>query len=325
VISIAVVVVLLVVGGIVGVNLGNAAFAPENSVRAYLDALKRGDAAAALELSGAETTEADVLLTDEVYAEVDGRISRYRIEETVVEGDTATVTATITQAGEDYEQEFTLTKSGKAAVLFDTWSLDAPELATVSATVDAPEGTVTTVAGVDVSAAEPGEDGALTLRALPGSYEVAVTETDWYSAEAQTATVVGFGEKASPEAVDLTVALTDTGREAATDAVDAFLDQCVASGQLEPEGCPFGATGGTPGYQYTNIVWTLDPRPTFSIGEYRDGAWSVTTDSAGSASMVCDLLDPSTGATGQATAGPINVRVSGSITGFGEDGAIYEP
>ncbi|GAB3618103.1 hypothetical protein GCM10027416_26600 [Okibacterium endophyticum] len=325
IISGVVVLVLLVVGGIVGVNIGNAAHAPENDVTEYLEALKTGDAEAALELSGAKTDEGDVLLSNEVYAETEDRISRYAIEDSTISGDTATVTARITQGGEDYTQEFTLQRAGKEFVIFDLWQLESPEFATISVSVDAPEGTATTVGGVDVTEREPGESGAWELRALPGTYAISVAESEWFSAEPQTASVIGFGPDASPEAAELSIALTEAGTQAAEEAVNAYLDQCVAAAQLQPEGCPFQATGGTPGYEYTNVVWTVDPRPDFTIGEYRDGTWPVSTDSEGSASMTCDLRDPASGATGTATAGPMPVSVRGQITAFGEDGATYEP
>jgi hypothetical protein len=325
--------VLLIAGGVVGSVLGTRANAPERQVEAYLSALVDGEAEDALELSGAETGDAGVLLTDEVYGEVEDRISGYTIGESTVSGDRAEVSASITQGDEEYDATFTLEKAGKAFVVFDTWRLQAPELGVVSYTVSAPEGTAVAVSGVDTTDLAPGDGGAVELPALPGTYTVALAgESDVFAAEPLTASVVGFGadavtttNAAGEEANALTVTLTDTAVSAGEDAVDAYLDGCAASTELRPEGCPFSAQGETEGFEYSNCVWTLDPRPTFAIGEFDGSEWEVTTESSGSAALECDVRDPSTGGTGTATAGPMDVEVGGAITAFGEDGATYVP
>lgn len=332
-VSAAVVLVLLVAGGIVGGVLGTQANAPEREVEEYLNALIKGDAEAALKVSNAKAGDSGVLLTDDVYGDTDDRISGYEIGETAISGDTAKVSVEITQGEESYDESFTLQKAGKAFVVFDTWKMEAPELGSVSYSVTGPEDTAVTVAGVDASKIKAGDGGSVALPALPGTYTVALAgESDYLQADPLTVTVVGFGgdpatsvNSEGEESTAITVTLTDAAKTAAADAVDAYLDGCAASTDFRPEGCPFTAQGETPGYEYTNCVWTLDPRPTFTVGEYADGEWPVSTDSSGSASLKCDVRDPASGASGTATAGPMSVDVEGAITAFGDDGATYAP
>ncbi|PSL36763.1 hypothetical protein CLV49_0361 [Labedella gwakjiensis] len=331
-IAAAVVVLLLVAGGIVGSVVGTQANAPEREVEEYLNALIAGDAEDALAVSNAEAGDADVLLTDDVYGDTDDRISGYEVGEAEISGDTAEVPVEITQGDESYDATFTLEKAGKAFVVFDTWSLQAPELGVVTYSVSGPEDTAVTVSGVDTTGVAAA-DGAVALPALPGTYTVALAgESEYLAAEPLTVTVLGFGADAATsvnaageESTALTVTLTDAAVTAGEEAVEAYIDTCAASTDFRPEGCPFTAQGETPGYEYTNCVWTLDPRPTFTIGEYDDGEWPVSTDSSGSASLECDVRDPGSGATGTATAGPMGVDVGGAITAFGEDGATYAP
>ncbi|MET1052105.1 MAG: hypothetical protein ABWX65_05635 [Mycetocola sp.] len=320
-IAAAVVLVLLIVGGIVGFNIGTAAHAPELQVQAYLDALKKGDAEEALSLSGTEVEKTDLLLTDEAYANAEDRITRYTIGDSTIDGESATVTASITQGGEKYDQEFTLAKAGTDAVIFDKWALEAPPIGSVSVPVSAPDDAVIEIGGIDASAARAGD--VVELRALPGTYAVALGgEATWYDAEPTTAAVLGFGEE--PQEVEpLAIALTDEGTQAATDAVDEWLDACIASTDLTPSGCPFSATNSN-NYEISNLVWTVT-KPTFTISEFADGTWSVVTETEGEAKATADARDPNTGATGQIFTEPFSFDIGGVIEGFTEDGATFVP
>lgn len=317
----AVVLVLFLVGGAVVLSLGNAAHAPELQVQAYLDALRDGEAENALAISGTAIGASDLLLTDEAYGNAEKRITSYTIGDSTVDGETATVTATITQGGVEYNQAFSLTRTGSDAVIFDIWALDEPALGAVSVGVTAPDDAVVEVGGVDASSART--DGAIELRALPGTYAVALGgDTPWYSAETTAASVVGFGSETDDAGV-LAVELTDQGTQSATDAVNAWLDSCIASTELAPAGCPFSATNSLD-YDISNLVWTVT-KPTFSIGEFADGVWPVLTDSEGNAQATADATDPATGETGQIFTEEFAFDIGGVIDGFSDDGASYLP
>ena len=313
---------LLIVGGIVGFSLGSAAHAPELQVKAYLDALKKGDVAGAFEVSGTKVEETDLLLTKKAYAEAGDRITRYTLGDVTTEEETATVTASITQGGEKYDQEFTLTKVGKDAVFFDKWRLESPELSSIAVGANAPDNTVVEVAGVDVSTLEK-VGGVYTLRALPGTYPVALGgNTDWYSAEELQASVLGFGVEAeAADAQILEIAMTEEGTAAATDAVNAWLDACIASTELAPAGCPF-ATTNPRNYELSNMKWNVT-KPTFTIGEFADGGWPVSTETEGSAEPTADGRDPVTGEVFPTGTPAFTFDVDGIIEAFGDDGATF--
>ncbi|MGK9146185.1 hypothetical protein KXS11_00970 [Plantibacter flavus] len=315
--------VLIIVGGIVGVSVGNALHAPEVTVKAYLDALKAGKAEQALALAGTEVSAADVLLTDEAYDAASGKVSGYTIGRTTTSGDTATVQARLTQGGESIDQEFTLTKVGKDAVIFDKWKLESPELSTVQVDVLAPADAVATVGGVELTDVEPIAEGSYQLRALPGTYDIALSESEWYSAEEMTATALGFGQAAEP--ASLAVSLTDAGTTAIEEAVNAYIDGCGASTVLAPEGCPFEIRNDT-GYTPSGVTWTFDTRPTFTVGEFSGGTWAVDSDTVGRMSMTCTLTDPATGQTGPGySINPVDFIVGGTVEGFTDDGATFVP
>ncbi|GAB2508830.1 hypothetical protein [Paramicrobacterium agarici] len=312
---------LIIIAGVVGFAIGNAAHAPENQVTAYLDLLKAGKAEQALKDSGVKVEKGDVLLTDEAYKAADDRISKYSISSTEISGDSATVTASISQGGETYEQDFSLSKAGKDMVFFDKWKLDAPKLGEVSYSVVGPQNAQVAVNGVTV-AAESGESAA--LRALPGTYSIAMSEDQGvFQAEGVSTTVLGFGNEAE-EAPELTVTLSEEGVTAAEEAVTAFLDECEASTEMAPDGCPnFASDRGTK--KVEDIVWTIDPRPEFSVGEYDGSGWAVTTDQMGEADLSATVTWPNdTVEKNVGLENPIDISVDGAVT-FGEDGtATFE-
>jgi hypothetical protein len=293
-----------------------------SSASASVQRRKKGDVAGAFEVSGTKVEKTDLLLTKKAYAEADDRITRYTLGDVTTADETATVTASITQGGEKYDQEFTLTKAGKDAVFFDKWQLESPQLSSIAVGANAPDDAVVEVAGVDVSGVEK-EGGVYTLRALPGTYSVGLGgDNEWYSAEELQASVIGFGVEAdSADAQILEIAMTEEGTTAATDSVNAWLDACIASTELVPAGCPFWATNSQ-GYELSNLSWAVT-KPTFSIGEFTDGAWPVLTDSEGSAQAAADARDPASGATGRISTDEFPFDVDGIIESFGDDGATY--
>lgn len=311
-------VVLLLVVGVAGYAVGSDAHAADRPVRAFLDDLTAGRVDKALTEAHVQHGKSDVLLTDAAYAKATNRVTGYRITGVQQDGDTATVGAYLALAGRQVPATFTLDQTGTDWGVFPRWQLQAPRLATVDVVVQGPPKSTVTVAG---QRATTDSSGALTLKALPGAYPVAVDGGKWFSADAQTAAVRGFGGTASAP-VTVTTTLTDAGRQAATDAVDRWVDTCVASTSTTPEGCSFYAYGANPANTYTNQKWTLESRPTFQVDGWLAKGWMVTTTAAGSATYTADFTGPS--GAGTATAGPINVTASGYVTGFTDAGATFE-
>ncbi|OIH95372.1 hypothetical protein [Curtobacterium sp. MCBA15_001] len=310
-------VVLLLVAGVVGWSVGTDAHSADRPVRAFLDDLSGGRVDSALRDAGIQHGRSDVLLTDAAYAKVKDRVTGYRITGVQRDGDTATVGAYLTQAGRQVPATFTLDQTGTDWGVFPVWTLQAPRLGAVEVAVQGPPKATVTVSGQRTTTSA---SGTATLKALPGSYEVGVDGGTWFTADAQTATVRGFGDTASSP-VTLTTALTEAGQQAATQAVEAWVDGCIASTSTTPDGCSFYAYGENPANTYTNQKWTLDARPTVSVAGWETKGWLVTTSSYGSATYTADFTGPA--GSGTATAGPINVNASGYVTGFSDSGATF--
>ncbi|MBA8989121.1 hypothetical protein FHW23_000353 [Curtobacterium pusillum] len=310
-------VVLLIVAGVVGYSVGTAAHSADRPVRAFLDDLTAGKVADALRAAGIDHDKGDVLLTDAAYAKAKGRVTGYRIAATRDDGDTATVTAYLRQGGRDVSSTFTLDRKRSEWGVFPVWELEAPRLGAVDVSVRGPAGAKLSVGGQGVATSK---DGTVTLTALPGTYDVAVDGGKWFTADATTATVSGFGGTASSP-VSMTTTLTAAGEQSAKDAVNAWVDACIASTDAAPQGCSFYAYGEDSAYTYTNQKWTLDARPSVSVGDWSSSGWLVTTTSFGRATFTADISGP--GGVGTASAGPMNVNASGYITGFTDTGATF--
>jgi hypothetical protein len=310
-------VVLLAIAGLVGYSVGSTSHAPERQVEAFLDDLSAGHVDAALAAAGVRHTKSDVLLTDAAYAKASGRVTGYRIAAVERSGGTATVGAYLTQSGRRVPATFTLEQVGTDWGVFPRWELTAPTLGAVDVAVKGPPKTTVVVAGQQT---RTDSSGAVALRALPGTYDVAVDGGKWFSAKPTTTRVLGFGATASSP-VSMTASLTPAGTQAATAAVDAWVDACIASTETAPSGCSFYAYGENPANTYTNQKWTLDTRPTVRVDGWLSKGWMVTTSSFGSATFTAAFTGPA--GTGTATAGPINVNASGYVTGFSDAGATF--
>lgn len=310
-------VVLLAVAGVVGYSVGTSTHSADRPVRAFLDDLSAGKVEDALKTAGIDHDKGDVLLTDAAYAKAKGRVTGYRIAATRDDGDTATVTAYLRQGGRDVSSTFTLDKTGTDWGVFPVWELEPPKLGAVDVSLRGPAGAKVLVGGQGVTTSK---DGTATLTALPGTYDVAVDGGKWYSADATTATVAGFGGTVSSP-VSMTTKLTAAGEQSAKDAVNAWVDGCIASTDAAPKGCSFYAYGEDSAYTYTNQKWTLDTRPAVSVGGWLSNGWLVTTTTYGRATFTADISGA--GGVGTASAGPMNVNASGYITGFTDAGATF--
>lgn len=311
----AVALVVLVVALTVAYAFGSIAHTPGKRVAAYLDALVAGKASAALKLDGTTPTDRDILLTDKAYRAASNRITGYKLGRTTVSGNTATVTATIRQGSKSHTESFTLDKSGRDLVVFDVWKLRPVPLGAVAVAVDGPNDLTVTVGGAKLTHSQ----AAVRLRAFPGTYTVTPSAGKWYSAAASKATVSGFGGSAD---ATVTAKLTDVGTQSADAAVERYIDTCAASTDFAPDGCSFGVTGADPAATYTDKVWTISPRPTFTVTGWNNGGWAVRTDSPGIANFAAKISSPQ--GTGTVSGGPIPMRVDGFVT-FTDTGATFVP
>lgn len=314
----AVLLILIIVAAIV-FALQSAAHTPQRAVDAYLQAMVHGNVTRALSLGGVKATSSDLLLTDAAYRAATDHITHYSLSGSVTNGDGAAVTAEITQGTEHYQQSFALVNQGKDMLFFDNWQLKPVALGRATVDVNAPSDSKVSIAGVAVHHSSE----LLSLRALPGTYQVKLTGSNaLYEAKATDAKVVGFTGAASTPA-RVTATLTDAGMKSAVAAVNTYIDGCAASTDFRPAGCSFGSTGENSSYTYSNQKWTIDPRPQFTIGPWVAGGWTVRTTTPGVANFSADISDGA-GGSGTATAGPIDVRVAGYISKIDASGATFE-
>lgn len=309
-------------GAAVGIGRTAASHRPEASVAAYLEALRQGEAERALELDGTEVGDGDVLLTDEVYQAATDRVSGFRLAEPSVDGDTATVVATVQQGGEgglSWQQTFTLEKDGRDLLVFDRWALQPVDLGTVTVQVGAPASATVAVGDVEVPR---GDGGTVEVRALPGTYDVALGGGgDAWGAPATSGTASGPDSLGVPAVLEAT--LTEAGQAASRTAVDAWVAGCVASPDPQPEGCSFALLNGDGGYTLSNQKWTLETAPVYEVGDWDGTGWRVSSVTSGSVSYSADARDAS-GATGTfGSVSPVPVRVSGTVTDVTPAGAAF--
>jgi len=314
---------LLAAAAAVGVGRTAASHRPEAAVAAYLEALQQGDAERAFTLDGTEVGDDDVLLTDEAYAAASDRVSDFDVAPAVVDGESATVEATVQQGGEAgprWQQSFALVSDGRDLLVFPRWELQPVELGTLTVQVGAPSSATVSVAGAELPR---GDSATVELRALPGSYDVELGGGgELWGAPAATGTASGAGRRGTPAV--LVAELTEAGEASARAAVDGWVSGCVGSPDPRPEGCSFALLNGDGGYELSNQKWTLETAPTYDVGAWDGTGWDVTSVTEGAASYSADARDAS-GATGTfGSVSPVPVRVAGVVTDVTPEGAAFE-
>ncbi len=225
---------LLLAGFAATVTALNAdTFSAGGFVRGYLEALQRGDSAAALAMPGVGEARGDLLGEQplegiHLLSDVNGTV---RFEYSL--------------GGEVLVSEFHVKRDGTRLGLFALWSFAVSPVATLEVGVD--HDTALTVNGVTVA---PGPQEVL----VPGSYTL----------DQETALVTAVdvpvlvSEVGGVVAAELAVTATDEFDGAATAAVAAYLDACATQQVLMPTGCPFGET----------VANRVDSAPQWSIVDY---------------------------------------------------------
>ncbi|WP_198394581.1 hypothetical protein [Brevibacterium yomogidense] len=233
--AVGVVLVLVVVGALVVMNMNRTQYGPETVAQQYLDAVAAGDLAAAQEVTTATVPNGanEALVSPEIFSGSDSAIEDVQVGEADIDGDVATMTASYTLGGQDYELPLTAEKSGKQGVFFDEWTLQPPVLQTLS--LDLTQTADATVNGESVDLAT----GDTEYAVMPGSYELVVPETK-YTEEGSAAISVGFApdEAPQPAALNVTIGVTDAYKKDVVKAVEAQLDECLESEKLETD-CGF--------------------------------------------------------------------------------------
>ena len=254
--------IVLVVAGAVAVGILNSTrYSPERKVEAYFGALSEGDVGRAIELGRINVpNEGRALLAADVYSQAEGRPTDVEILDVTIEEDMAVVSTRYAQDGSLPEQEFTLRRTGRSMLVFDTWELEPVPLGTTLVRIASASGKVE-FNGVEVDVSSPkdpyvvvsGEgDGIgppppyVKFPAFPGTYTVTVPKAGKYFDEVSIAhQVIGLESLDVSEDVDFD-AFDEVFQAAGGDIVKdiqkgikGLLDQCAE--KHDAEACPFPA------------------------------------------------------------------------------------
>ncbi|MDR6971492.1 hypothetical protein [Leifsonia shinshuensis] len=292
---------------------------PRSVVARYLTALEHGRAREAMALGGITAKSGDILLTDAAYRRATDRITSFTLARPTTRGGITTVDATVQQGDRPYHRTFRVVRAGGLPFL-PLWRLAPVTPDTVEVGVDGPTGLTFTVAGATPHAGA----SDVRLRALPGSYPVAVTSPDAdYTVSGGVALSHPVGSTVTPTV--FAAQLSDAGSADAQKAVDSWLDACLATQDAAPVNCPFLVKDETVnGVRASDFRWTLDARPEVTVDTaWTDGGFAVRGD-GGAVQATATLTRLADGATAQVTTEQIPFSYAGEVT-FTGDGAVFRP
>ena len=279
----AVVVGVIAVLGIAYAVLNATVFSPQSVADRYVAALSSGDYEEANNIADPQLDQDQrLLLTNKAAQTENATITNARVTGITDSADgSKLVNVTYTIGGEPVNDTFTMAPSGSQFLIFRSWTVTTPLLKEITVSTDA------ATPGLTINGVEVGEENAvsgsfgsdLVFKVYPGTYRIAVTETEFITESGDgPATVSTNGSTYAYTSVEATDALV----QAIQDELDAQLQACAASTEGEPEGCPFYFWGADLD-SYRNFAWTLTDIPTVDYVSLYDN--SFTTDSYGEATV----------------------------------------
>lgn len=279
----AVVVGVIAVLGIAYAVLNATVFSPQSVADRYVAALSSGDYEEANNIADPQLDQDQrLLLTNKAAQTENATITNARVTGITDSADgSKLVNVTYTIGGEPVNDTFTMAPSGSQFLIFRDWTVTTPLLKEITVSTDA------ATPGLTINGVEVGEENAvsgsfgsdLVFKVYPGTYRIAVTETEFITESGDGPTTVSTnGSTYAYTSVEATDALV----QAIQDELDAQLQACAASTEGEPEGCPFYFWGADSD-SYRNFAWTLTDIPTVDYVSLYDN--SFTTDSYGEATV----------------------------------------
>lgn len=284
--AIAAAAVVVIAGGIVGLNVVGNAYSPEAVAQKYLSAIADGKASAANDMVDPDVpNDARTLLTDDALAGQTERISNVRVEKADGDSDDETdgtnVDVSYKLDGVERTATLTLEKAGKTALVFDQWQVATPLVYPVML-----GGPLAVNATFGDQAVELDTEGERQLYAYPGVYPVSVADSDYVTADELSVEV-------SPEAVEVegtaggwadlrpTDALTSEVQKQVEDEVSSCVTEADTLDLSDV--CPFRASvyGGS---DPKSVSWKVDSLPQIEIDVDENGL-SFSTEREGELSV----------------------------------------
>ena len=219
--------------------LNNDLYSAHGFVRSYLEALQRHDSDDALGFDG--VAGAGPLVTDATV----GGFDDIRLVSDVETNGSHLVRYAYTANKQEQITEFEVERTGTRLGLFATWRFAVSPVATLAVSVDH-----------DSRFSINGTDAVAGNQAILVPSAVTLTHTTTYLEALPVSVVVS--EVGSTVEAAVAVAPRSNFAEAASAAINSFLDDCATQTVLKPTGCPFG----------TDVANRVDSDPVWSIVEY---------------------------------------------------------
>ncbi|ROP60465.1 hypothetical protein [Curtobacterium sp. ZW137] len=264
------VVVVIVAGAVTTGVLRANVWGPAPTVRNYVDAIARGDAATAEDMS--EVPDDAAMLDATVLKSAENRPSDVRVGRVTTAGDRATATVTYTQGGKNRSGQVELRRTGTSWLVKDEWRVTTPLADTVSITAaSALEGAPVSVGGKRIGKIS---DGSFRSLAYPGTYSVQVGGSKYFTGGTKT---VSVGASTSPY-VDFEPKAT---KQLTTDAEAFVTDQitaCAAKTDVSAlDGCPWYGPYDADGA----VKYRVTTMPELKVETSGSGSVQVTSTSDG--------------------------------------------
>jgi hypothetical protein len=183
--AVALVIVLVLVGFFVVGSVNKNKYGPDKVAEDYVEALNKGDFAAAEKIAPSprpEGTNLD-LLQKEFTDSSSAKIEKAKVESSKTDGDKGTVVVSYELDGSPYNVELAAKKDGKQDLFFDKWTMKGPDLNVISLDVPGADGLA--VNGKDYKA----KSGTTSFAVYPGSYDFTIPKSKWISEASDTAKV----------------------------------------------------------------------------------------------------------------------------------------
>ncbi len=138
-------------------------------------------------------------------------------------------------AGEEAQTIFVVQEGEPVLWFFNSWTFQRTPVARLELAIVGDNRVV--INGMELNVSRLGVPPRTSVL-VPGLYEASLN-TEWVEGESVVRSVTEIG---STQPIRLTVAPTTRLQDAASEAVEDFLDDCVNQGVLQPASCPFGIT-----------------------------------------------------------------------------------
>ena len=242
--AVALVIILVLVGFFVIGSVNKNKYGPDKVAEDYVEALNKGDFAAAEKIAPStrpEGTNLD-LLQKEFTDSSSAKIEKAKVESSKTDGDKGTVVVSYELDGSPYNVELSATKDGKQDLFFDKWTMKGPDLNVISLDIPAADGLA--VNGKDYKA----KSGTTSFAVYPGSYDFTIPKSKWISEASDTAKVnfpkafAPGGQpnkgQVSPTTLNLDLSPTGAFDKEVQKQVEKELKKCFDNKSIEPK-CDF--------------------------------------------------------------------------------------